>query len=692
MYGVHAIGTAMEIDSITQVAFICASILSLILTGIFLSQIRRKTLHWSFVAASAMQTIWLLNIGLSQTTGFSESHLMLLEATHFVAWILATTQTIRHYCQNCLPRSYSLGVYGFCSVVLLLNGVYVVFEPAWPTAGILMVLQGIVFSIVALLNVEQLYRNVKTVRLLKLLCLNLAAIFIYDVYFFSQSLVQPELNSGFFQLRAVIIIVTSVFMGIAAITLNQTQDQTARLSLSRPVVLYTTSLTLAGSLLAVIALGGYYVRIYGGDWGAVAYSLLLAGAIVAITLVFTSRTVRERLTVLINKHLFSHKYDYRTEWLKLIERLSQPTSPEDVHRRALSAVATIFKSSGGALWLRRGKILVPVFQDNISINVLEAIEPDDSAFTQALEQSEWVFLPSSTSTQDPLAQNNQYLPEWAYHIEDIWLILPLLNESELIGFMVLTSPTGDASLNWEDLDLLKTVGRQIANYLERHEQAEQLAEARQFDAFNKLAAYVMHDLKNLIAQQSLVVKNAEKHKDNPAFVEDAIQTINNSVTRMNNLLRKLQRNEPEGVRVLNFNEVLVEAVKRCQKGQPIPTLRNEHEGIRVKGDWDSLVMVFVHLIQNAQDATLPSGFIDLHVSRENNVVFVTIEDNGEGMDDDFIRNRLFKPFDTTKTGKGMGIGVYQARDYVQALGGNLSVESIKGEGTTFTISLPVTTS
>jgi len=681
----------MEIDGVTQVAFISASVLSLILTAIFLNQIRRKTVHWSFVAAAAMQTLWLLNIGLSPVLNISTDHMMLMEAAHFSAWIIATVQTIRHYCQNCLPRYYVAGIYCFCTLLLIADLVYVFIQPSFQTP-VLLVLQSIFFSIIALLNVEQLYRNVQTIRLLKLLCLNLAAIFIYDVYFFSQSLVQPELNPGFFQIRAVIVIVTSVFMGIAAITLNQTQDQTARLSLSRPVVFYTTSLTLAGSLLAVIALGGYYVRIYGGDWGAVAYALLLAGAIIAIALVFTSRSSREKLTVLINKHLFSHKYDYRTEWLKLIDRLSQPTSPEEVHRQAIQAVATIFKSSGGALWLRRGKVLVPVHQESISINVLEAIEPDDSQFAQALEHSEWVFLPSSTGPQDPLAQNNQYLPEWAKSLHDIWLILPLLNESELIGFMVLTSPQSDASLNWEDLDLLKTVGRQIANYLERHEQAEQLAEARQFDAFNKLAAYVMHDLKNLIAQQSLVVKNAEKHKDNPAFVEDAIHTIHNSVTRMNNLLRKLQRNEPEGVRVLNLHEVVVEAIKRCQKEQPLPTLRNDHTEIRVKGDWDSLVMVFVHLIQNAQDATLPSGFIDLHVRRERNVVSVAIEDNGEGMDADFVRNRLFKPFDTTKTGKGMGIGVYQARDYVQALGGNLSVESTKGEGTTFTISLPVVVS
>lgn len=682
----------MELDNVTQVAYICASILSMAVTGIFAWQSRRGILHWSFATAAAMQTIWLLNIGLNEHLDLSLQHLMLLEAAHFSAWILAITQTIGFFCKNRLPPHFRTALYSFCFIMLMVDIAHVFGNPSWLPTTLWSNLQNILFAIVCLLSVEQLYRNVQTVRLIKLLSLNLAAIFIYDIYFFSQSLVQVELNSGFFQIRAAIVIVTSVFMGIAAITLQHSQSQPARLSLSRPVVFYTTSLTLAGSLLAIISLGGYYVRIYGGDWGAIAYGLLLGAAVIILALAITSRRTRENLRVLINKHLFSHKYDYRAEWLKLIERLSQPTSPEAVHRRAIEAVASIFKSNGGALWLRKGRVFAPVHQENVSVNIIEAIEHDDSQFVHAMEQSEWVFLPSSTNDDDPLSQNNQHLPDWARQIADLWLILPLLNESELIGFMALTSPNNEDALNWEDLDLLKTVGRQIANYLERHEQAEQLAEARQFDAFNKLAAYVMHDLKNLIAQQSLVVKNAEKHKDNPAFVDDAIQTINNSVTRMNNLLRKLQRNEPEGVRVLNLNDVLVEAVKRCQKAKPRPTLRNDYHDIRVKGDWDSLVMVVVHLLHNAQDATQASGFIDVYVSLESSVVSISIEDNGEGMSAEFVRDRLFRPFDTTKTGKGMGIGVYQARDYIQTLGGNVYVESALGEGTTFTVSLPITES
>lgn len=679
----------MEINHVTQVAFLCASILSLIMTMIFAAHVRKKIVHWPFVFAGLVQTLWLFSIGMKMSLNLSLSHILIMEAAHFGAWIFAGVQSVNYFCKHCLPQYYKSVVLSICAGILVFDAALIVTEWSLVSLKTLLIVQGIILSIIALLTVEQLYRNVPTVRAIKLFSLNLAAVFIYDVYFFSQNLVQPDLGAAFQQIRATLIIVASLFMSVTALTLPHTQDQAARISLSRPVVFYTTSLTLAGAVLAVIALSGYYVRELGGEWGTMAYGLLLTATVISLAVVFASRSTRERLTVLINKHLFSHKYDYRTEWLKLIERLSQPASPEDVHRQAVDAVATIFKSNGGALWLHKGKVLVPVYQENISVAILECIEPEDSDFVRALEHSEWVFLPSSTSDNSSLSQYNELLPDWARRLDNIWLILPLLNESDLVGFMVLTHPQSNEPLNWEDLDLLKTVGRQVASYLERHEQAEQLAEARQFDAFNKLAAYVMHDLKNLIAQQSLVVKNAEKHKDNPAFVDDAIQTINNSVTRMNTLLRKLQRNEPEAVRVLNLNDLLLEAIKRCQKAHPQPTLRNEHQDLRIKGDFDSLVMVFVHLIHNAQDATQATGFIDINVSQEGNLVLIAIEDNGEGMDAEFIRDRLFKPFDTTKSGKGMGIGAYQVRDYVQALGGNLTVDSVPEEGTTFTISLPI---
>jgi len=461
----------------------------------------------------------------------------------------------------------------------------------------------------------------------------------------------------------------SVLMTVGTITLSQPTLQSSRLTLSRPAAFYTTSLTIAGGLLTVLAFGGYYVQLYGGEWGTVLYTIILICGLVFLAFVFSSKAIRESLSVNINKHLFTHKYDYRAEWLKLIGQLSQPVDPNEIGTRAIEVTANMFKCRSGALWLKRGKVLVPVQQWQMSLEITDMFEPESTEFCQTLKQHEWVFFPE-TSNQD-LARHNEYLPNWIQKIEDIW------------------DPQTRHNLNWEDLDLIKTVGRQIGNYLERHEQSEKLAESRQFDAFNKLSAYVMHDLKNLIAQQSLVVKNAEKHKDNPAFVEDAINTINNSVARMNNLLRKLQHNEPEEIKVFSLKDVLVEGVKRCQKWTPTPSITSINADWKIKADFDSLVMVFTHIIQNAQDATPNNGFVEVAASAESKLVQITIDDNGSGMDEDFVQNRLFKPFDTTKSGKGMGIGMYQAKEYTQSLGGNISVESSPGEGTTFIITLPI---
>ncbi len=678
----------MVFESVTQIAYVCAAILSVLLALILAYRLDKQNFHWSLTLAVSFQGLWAFGIALRHSYRVLNPGLSLFEVMRAGSWILAAIVATQYFCNNRLPTPYKRFIYLVCIISTGLAIAYAIYPS--PEMRAVATWQALLLSILGLLSIEQMYRNITNIRLIRLLCLTVALIFIYDIYYFSQSLLQNELDSAFSQFRAILVMVSCVLLGVSAITLNQLYDQPARLSLSRPVVFYSTSLILAGAIIAVMAVAGYYVRSYGSHWGALFYGLLLLLVLLLIAYLMASQNAREKLSVLINKHLFSHKYDYRAEWLKLINHLSQPKSPEEVNSHALNAVASIFRSHGGAIWMRRGKLFVPVYQNQLQFDIYDAIEPDSTPFLNALQQSEWVFLPTADKHRDSLAQYNELLPEWVRSIENLWLILPLMSEAQLVGFMALTTPNGDPSLNWEDLDLLKTVGRQVANYLRRHEQSEQLAEARQFDAFNKLAAYVMHDLKNLIAQQSLVVKNAEKHKDNPAFVEDTINTINNSVTRMNNLLRKLQRNEPESVKILNLQDVLLEAIRRSQKGQPQPTVRNEDDHLRVKGDFDSLTMVFVHLIQNAQDATAANGFIDVSVRRDNNQVAVSIEDNGEGMDQDFIRDRLFRPFDTTKTGKGMGIGVYQARDYIQSLGGHIHVVSSPGEGSTFTVTLPVT--
>ncbi|WP_086930932.1 XrtA/PEP-CTERM system histidine kinase PrsK [Agarilytica rhodophyticola] len=677
----------MEFSSVTETAFFSASVLSFVLTLAFIYQALKNRLLWIMATAAFFQTVWLLSIAIKHS--FSTDYLSLLlltESAHYVLWLLSVDRSTERFCGTRLPLFFKVCVYFICATSLGLACFNYLTESLKNIEEKLIIWQGIAFPIISLLSIEQLYRNNTQYRLFKLICLALAIVYVFDAYLFTQHLLFAKLDSDLWQARAAVSMASSVLMVLAVATMAQPSQSSAKLTFSRPVIFYTTSLTLAGAFLMALSIGGYYVRIYGGNWGTIIYTLLSAAGLFFIGFIFSSSDLRRKLSVLINKHLFSYKYDYRTEWLKLINQLSQPTSTTDTATRAITVAADLFNCHGGALWLLRSNVMVPVRQINTQFDISEVFEPETSPFCEALKD-EWVFAPNS-NTHD-LGLNNKNLPLWMNQIPDAWLVFPLLTEKDLVGFMVLVSPKEHSLIGWEDLDLSKTVGRQIASYLARHEQAELLAESRQFDAFNKLSAFVMHDLKNLIAQQSLVVKNAEKHKDNPAFVEDAIHTIKNSVERMNNLLRKLQRNEEgEEVKVLHLKDIFIEAIKRCQKRPPVPTLVPFKEDLQVKGDFDSLVMVFTHILHNAQDATPNHGFVDISTILEDDTITVTIEDNGEGMDKDFINNKLFKPFETTKSGKGMGVGVYQAREYIQSLGGNISVESSLGEGTTFIISLP----
>jgi putative PEP-CTERM system histidine kinase len=261
----------------------------------------------------------------------------------------------------------------------------------------------------------------------------------------------------------------------------------------------------------------------------------------------------------------------------------------------------------------------------------------------------------------------------------------------LIGFILLARSPAQLDFNWEDSDLLKTAGRQAAVHLAQLEASRALAEARQFEVCNRLSAYVMHDLKNLIAQLSLVVTNAGKHRNNPLFMEDAIITVNNSVQKMNRLLAHLRSDSMQNQQAENFElaDVLGEVVDMMSGGKPVPSLDLQAEGIRMQADRDRFASIVGHLIRNAQDATPADGRIIVRLFRRPDSAIIEVQDTGAGMDKEFIRDRLFRPFDSTKGKSGMGIGVYESRDYIHKLGGDIEVISRVGEGTTFRVRLPI---
>jgi putative PEP-CTERM system histidine kinase len=676
----------MEYESVTFTAYLGASVVSLLLTFTYVFQFFSKQSTWILVIAAAVHTANLILITLSHRLHISPTAIQIVEYLHFTTWIWFIGLLIRRDLHaQLIPKS--LIVLSWTGWLITAVGVATIFTPL--QQEFMSIWFSLALAIASLVSVEQLYRYAAANdRQIKLLCMSLLAIFLFDIYLYTHALIFTGIDSMLWQSRAAVSIATCLVMALGGLLLPQNRDNPALLTISRPIAFYTTSLIAVGFIVVVLSLGGYYVKLYGGNWGTVVYSMILVVAVFLITALFFSSRIRNRLSVLINKHLFRYKYDYRSEWLRLINYLAEPANVNEVNQRAFYAVASVTKAPSGAIWLLKQGYYEPVYRANLPGFVELQEEPTNSPFCRAFIESDWVFVPDTGNNQ-ALSQHNEVLPSWTRNIPDLWLIFPLIVAEELIGFIALTKPVNEEALTWEDLDLLKTIGRQIASYLKRHHQEEQLAERKQFDTYNKLVAFIVHDLNNLIAQQALLVRNAEKHKNNPVFVDDVINTISHSVARMSNLLKKLRRDETESITLVSVQDVIAQALDECNQGKPEVTTDVQSTDRTLIGDPVRLVMTIAHFIKNAQEATPENGKVHVTLRINEDRMIITIEDTGAGMDWDFIHNRLFKPFETTKSGKGMGIGAYLSKEYISELGGTLNVISEPGTGTTVTLSLPL---
>ena len=391
----------------------------------------------------------------------------------------------------------------------------------------------------------------------------------------------------------------------------------------------------------------------------------------------------------ISKNFYRHQYEYRDEWLRLIRTLSLPDSVLRLDQRCIKALAAIIDSQGGQMWLDKGsRLAFEPFAAWQAPFPSQEFSREESPLVRFLSEQQWV-IDTAEYDRDPEIYNHAFRDRPDELPKDS-IVVPLFHQNELLGVVRLVRPKALRPLNYEDHDLLKTAGRQVAAFLAHDLAKEQLAETRQFEAYNKLSAFVIHDIKNLLAQQALLVENAKKHQHRPEFVADVIKTVDHGVQRMRRLLQHLERDRSgsQGERI-ELNGLVQENVAACASNGKVRPSFSGYRPLWVHAQSDRLASVVGHVIANAQEATKPGDTIDVIVSERDGRALIEIRDSGLGMNEEFIRRRLFKPFDTTKGDTGMGIGVYQAREVVRSLGGDIAVKSSVGVGTTISIFLPL---
>ncbi|MEW8656735.1 MAG: XrtA/PEP-CTERM system histidine kinase PrsK [Candidatus Thiodiazotropha endolucinida] len=544
------------------------------------------------------------------------------------------------------------------------------------------------FAITGLTLIEQLYRSTRPEMRwsVKYLYLGMGVLFVYDFFLYAEALLFNRVDTTLWQARGLTSALAVPFVAIAA---TRNPSWSVRVFVSKQVVFHATTIIAAGAYLVTMAAVGYYIRFYGGSWGkATQVAFVFAGVIFLITALF-SGNLRSKLKVFVNKHFFSYKYDWRDEWLRVVQTLSNGRGGKEIRIRVIQAISESIDAGGGYLWMSDnagGYQCVSHWQ--VSANNI-VFDSSDSLVTY-FSNSDWI-IDVDEYKQFPERYESLKLDDQLIAIDNAWLIIPVKHHEQLLGFVLLTQPKLTKSVNWEDRDLIKAAAKQAGSYLALLQTSEALNQANQFEAFNRLSAFVVHDLKNLIAQLELVVKNAERHKNNPEFMDDAVKTIGNAVSKMGRLLTQLRQGRFESTKSKEFyvEESVAQAVNQLYAYLPKPRLTINANFLKIIADKDRFTAIMVHMIKNAQEASQEDGKVDVTVDRDNNDAVITIEDNGVGMDALFIKERLFRPFQTTKGNAGMGIGVYETREYVNSLNGKMKVESVKGVGTKFEISIPL---
>lgn len=540
-------------------------------------------------------------------------------------------------------------------------------------------------AIAGLVCIEQLLRRVPARHRWGIwpLAIALGAMFVFDLYLYSDAVLLGHLDLVAWSVQAAVTACTAPLLGMAA---TRNRQWSKPLAVSHGVAFHSTVLLAVAAYLLAVAALGYLVRYFGGAWGPALQIVLFVAALMVMGVLLTLGTFRSKLRVLIGKHFFKQRYDYRQEWLRFTRLLAARDESADIYVRCIQAMADLVESTAGSVWIRRDDGYRQVGQWNTP--AVLAVEAVDGELVGFVARKGWV-VDLDEYRRIPSRYERVRLPTWLAANRSAWLLVPLAAAQGLTGFVVLMEPRVQIDVDWEVLDLLKAAGSEVAVLLRQIEVNHALLEAEKFAAISRMSTFVVHDLKNLVAQLSLMLKNAERHGDNPEFRRDMFETVQHVVDRMNNMLAQARLStrpvqNPQAVDLADLLRRVCDG-KRGPRPGLVCTLE---EPVLALGHADRLEHVFAHILQNAIDATDPGGSIRVSLARGASEASVDIVDDGAGMSAEFLQQRLFRPFQTTKE-SGMGIGVYESQQYVNSLGGRLAVESAPGAGTRVRVVLPL---
>jgi putative PEP-CTERM system histidine kinase len=521
----------------------------------------------------------------------------------------------------------------------------------------------------------------------KYLLLGLGGIFLVRFYFLSDALLfnvsRPE-----HQLAQT----ATVFVGnlVIAVSLVRGRLRGMEMTVSRHVLYRSIVVGAAGSYLFLVGALGWMLSWLGVPemlfWGPLAVFV----SALALAAVLLSDDVRWQVKRFFVRHFYRSKYDYRDQWTSFTKRLGSLLTLDELAPQLLAAVAEATGARKAALYLLDDRDGAYSMATTLGLEEPAPRLPADSPLLAAARTGRGPIILHDGSRHP---WEGFHGPDGLTTFCDVAVVVPLAWQGRLVGIMLLGPERTGAPYGVEDVEFLATVSEQAAGRIVTASVSERLARSREFEAFHRLTSFIIHDVKNAVSALSLLTRNALHNFDDRDFQRDAITTLSRTVSRMEALLGRLSA--PPDIHHLQFAPVdlgeLAVATAMPLVDRSRVTLVRELEPVpNVRGDADALERVLQNLVTNAVEAMDGDGQLAIRTGLRDGMIACSMSDTGCGMPAEFIKRSLFVPFQSTKKG-GWGIGLYQAREIVMALGGRIEVWSEEGRGATFTILLPPAT-
>ncbi|GGF10903.1 histidine kinase [Aliidongia dinghuensis] len=616
------------------------------------------------------------------------------EVAHLAAWVGLLGLFRCNLTQN---SGYRLLALKLAPPVILSIGI------GWlvgPDPNLFAVIALIWILVVGLVELEQIIRTASSEDswAIKHAAIGIGAILGLNLYFYAEGLLLRQLNPTLAHVRFFVYALCAPLLMISTARLRGFRR---RIRLSRQGVFHSAALILVGLYFMTMALAGYAIRQLGAAWGELPQVAFGFAALILLPMLLASASARAKLKVFIAKNFFSLRYDYREEWLRFIQTVAHDVTETNLHLRIIKGIADIVEATCGALWQRSDEDRAFLLSEawNMGAQRLPAV-PLAASLVAYLEQT-GAIIDLYEYQAKPERYPNLELPDWLASHPRAWLIVPLRSRERMSGFVVLGEPRAQRSLIWEDYDILKTVGHHAAGYMTEEKVLNDLSDARRLEAFNRRFAFIIHDIKNVVSQMALMLRNAERFAGNPEFQKDMLETVANSVANLTTLLQQIKADTqpepaaqphpateaPQLPATHDLAQVMIPVARRwARQHSGLVTDIAAAETLQAALSPTDLGAVLDHLLQNAVEAAGPDGRITLAIAAEEDRAVISVADDGPGMSEEFIREQLFRPLVSGKS-DGYGLGAFQCRELVRAMGGRLEVESTPGAGTCFKIYL-----